>query len=76
MTATVKENPQISLCVKQKIDDYRLDMHEFCLYSRISRRAGNGEAWQSIANMARDSYVGLSRARKPMRLLNLAEITQ
>jgi len=76
MTAAVREEPQICLFVKQKIDDYRLDMQEFCLYTRISRRTGNSKAWQSIANMARACYVGLSRARKTWRLLNLAEITQ
>jgi len=76
MTAAVREETQICLFVRRDIDDYRLDVYEFRLYARISRRASNGRAWKSIANMARACCMSLSRARTTWRLLNLAEITQ
>jgi len=76
MTTAVREENQICLFVRRDIDDYGLDPYEFRLYTRISRRASNGGAWESLYKMARACCMSLSRARKPMRLLNLAEITQ
>lgn len=77
MTAAVKEKSELSLFVKREIDDYGLDTCEFRIYARrITRRAGNGEAWESLNNMASACRMALSRARKTLRVMNLAEITQ
>lgn len=76
MTAAAKEEKDFCLFVGRDIDDYGLDVYEFRLYARISRRAGSSQAWESIANMARGCCMSLSRARKTLRLVNLAEITQ
>ncbi len=76
MTAAVREETQISLCVKREIDDYGLDPYKFRLYACISRRASNGGAWESLYKMARACCISLSRARTTWQLLNLAEITQ
>ena len=74
MTAAVKEKRAFSLFVRRVIDDYGLDPDDFRIYPQITRRAGNGEAWESLANMASACHMTLSRARKTLRLLNLAEI--
>ena len=76
MTAAVKEKTELSLFVRREIDDYGLDPYEFRIYARITRRAGNGEAWESLANMASACPMSLSRARLALQILNLAEITQ
>ncbi len=77
MTVAVKEKSKFCLFFKCEIDDYGLeDPHEFCVYAQITRRAGNGEAWESLANIASACPIALSRARKTLRLPNLTEITQ
>lgn len=63
MTAAVKEKRELALFVKREIDDYGLDPYEFRIYAWITRRAGNGEAWESITNMASACCMALSRAR-------------
>ncbi len=75
-TAAVEEKSKSCLFVKREIDDYGLDPHKFRIYPRITRRSGNGQAWESLGNMTRAYRVTLSRARKTLRPLNLAEITQ
>jgi hypothetical protein len=76
MTAAVKEKSKFCLFVKCEIDNYRLDAHEFCIYAQITRRPENGQAWESLANMASAYRMALSEVRKTLQLLNLAEITQ
>ena len=75
MTAAVKEKSQFCLFVKREIG-YGQDTCVFRIYARITCRSGNGEAWESITNRAYACRMTLSRARKTLRLLNLAEITQ
>jgi len=76
MNAAVKKKSKFCLFVRREIDDYGLDPHEFRIYPRITYRAGNGQAWESLGNIASACRMALSRARKTLRLLNLAEITQ
>ena len=76
VTSAVKEKSKFCLFVKRKIDDYRLDPYEFRIYAWITRRTGNSEAWESLANMASACCMSLSRARKTLQILNLAEIAQ
>ena len=76
MTAAVKEKTELSLFVRREIDDYGLDPYEFRIYARITGRAGNSKAWESLNNMASACPIILRKARKTLRLLNLAEITQ
>ena len=76
MTATVKEKRELSLFVRREIDDYGLDPYEFRIYARITRRAGNGEAWESLTNMANACCMSLSRARKALSLLKLAKLIE
>ncbi len=75
-TAAVKEKSKFCLFARREIDDYGLNPYEFCIYARITCRVGNGEAWESITNMASACRIVLSQARKALRPLNLAEITQ
>jgi hypothetical protein len=76
MTAAVKEKSELSLFVRREIDDYGLDPYEFRIYARITRRAGNGEAWESLANMASACCMSLSRARRALHLLKLAKLVK
>jgi hypothetical protein len=76
MTAAVEEKRKSSLLVRRKIENYGLDSYEFRIYAQVTRGAGNGEAWESLANMASACPMALSRARKTLRLPNLAEIAQ
>ncbi len=76
MNAALKEKSELSLFVRREIDDYGLDPYEFRIYARITRRAGNGEAWESITNRTCACRMGLSRELKALQILNLAEITQ
>ena len=76
MTAAVKEKTELSLFVRREIDDYGLDPYEIRIYARITRRAGNDEAWESITSWACACRMSLSRARLTLQILNLAEITQ
>lgn len=62
-------NNDFSLFVSSDIDDYGLDPYEFRIYARISRRAGRGQAWESISNMARACRMSESRARAALQLL-------
>ncbi|PSB31366.1 helix-turn-helix domain-containing protein [Chlorogloea sp. CCALA 695] len=76
MTAAVKEKTELSLFVRREIDDYGLDPYEFRIYARITRRAGNGEAWESLTNMASACCMSLSRARRALQLLKLAKLVK
>ncbi len=76
MTAAVKEKTELSLFVRREIDDYGLDPYEFRIYARITRRAGNGEAWESLNNMASACCMSLSRARRALHLLKLAKLVK
>lgn len=76
MTAAVKEKSELSLFVRREIDDYGLDPYEFRIYARITRRAGNGEAWESLANMASACCMSLGRARRALHLLRLAKLVK
>jgi len=62
MNAAVKEKSELSLFVRREIDDYGLDPYEFRIYARITRRSGNGQAWESLAYMASACLMSLSRA--------------
>ena len=75
MNAAVKEKSEFCLFIKRGIG-YGQDTYEFRIYARITCRSGNSEMWQSLNNMASACRMGLSRARKTLRLLNLAEIAQ
>ncbi len=74
MTAAVKEKSELSLFVRREIDDYGLDPYEFRIYARITRRAGNGDAWESLNNMASACCMSLGRARRALHLLKLAKL--
>ena len=76
MTAAIKEKSELSLFVRREIDDYGLDPYEFRIYARITRRAGNGEAWESLANMASACCMSLGRARRALHLLKLAKLVK
>jgi hypothetical protein len=76
MNAAAKEKSDFSLFVRREIDDYGLDPYEFRIYARITRRAGNGEAWESLANMASACCMSLGRARKALSLLKLAKLVE
>ena len=76
MNAAVKEKSELSLFVKREIDDYGLDLYEFRIYARITRRSGNSEAWESITSWACACRMSLSRARLALQIPNLVEITQ
>ena len=62
MTAAVKEKSKFCLFVKREIDDYGIDPDEFCIYARITHSAGNGQAWESMTNMASAYHMALSQA--------------
>jgi DNA-binding transcriptional ArsR family regulator len=72
----VKDELELCLFVKSEIDDYGLDPYEFRLYAHIARRAGRGEAWESIPNMARACQMSISRARKALQLLEAAGLIE
>ncbi len=59
MTAAVKEKSELSLFVRREIDDYGLDLGEFRLYARITRRAIAKQA--DIALLAWNNYKTWSR---------------
>ncbi len=71
-----KNELELCLFVKSEIDDYGLDPYEFRLYARIARRAGRGEAWESIPRMARACQMSLARARKALQLLEAAGLIE
>ncbi len=62
MTAAVEEKSKFCLIVKREIDDYRLDPYEFRIYTQITRLAGNGQACESLANIASACCMSLTRA--------------
>ena len=68
----VTDVQDLVLFVKSDIDDYGLDPYEFRIYARIVRRAGRGEAWESIPSMARACRMSESRARAALQLLEAA----
>ena len=68
----VTDVQSLVLFVKSDIDDYGLDPYEFRIYARIVRRAGRGEAWESIPSMARACRMSESRARAALQLLEAA----
>ena len=70
MTAAIKEKSELSLFVRSEIDDYGLDPYEFRIYARITRCAGNGEAWESLNNKACACCMSLIKGAK-----NITEIS-
>ncbi len=76
MTAAVKENSKFYLFVRREIDGYGLDLDKFRIYPQITHRAGNSQAWESLANMASAYPMALVRARLALQILNLTEIPQ
>ena len=64
MTAAVKEKSELSLFVRREVDDYGLDLYEFRIYARITRRPGNGEAWESLNNKACACCMSLIKGAK------------
>jgi DNA-binding MarR family transcriptional regulator len=74
--SVIKNELELCLFVKSEIDDYGLDPYEFRLYARIARRAGRGEAWESIPNMACACQMSISRARKAIQLLEAAGLIE
>jgi DNA-binding transcriptional regulator YhcF (GntR family) len=51
------------------LDDFRLDMASFRLYSHIARRAGSGLCWESIDNMAITCCMNRKTAYKAFQVL-------
>lgn len=71
-TNSVTDERDIGLFVPSEIDDYGLDPYEFRIYARLVRRAGRGDAWESIPKMARACRMSESRARAALQLLEAA----
>lgn len=77
MTPTpVLDERELGLFVKSEIDDYGLDPYEFRIYARIVRRAGRGDAWESIPNMAKACMMSESRVRLALQLLEAAGLIE
>jgi len=77
MTPTpVLDERELGLFVKSEIDDYGLDPYEFRIYARIVRRAGRGDAWESIPNMAKACMMSESRVRLSLQLLEAAGLIE
>lgn len=73
----IKEKRELRLFVPSDLDDYGLDPFEFRLYARISRRAGkDGEASESVPNMAAACHITVNRARKVLQLLEQAGLIE
>lgn len=66
----------LRLFVPSEIDDYGLDPYEFRIYARIVRRAGRGDAWESIPKMAKACFMSESRARLALQLLEAAGLIE
>ncbi len=58
--------------IPSTLDDYGLDPFEFRVYSHIARRAGSGECWEAIDNIAACCKMNVKTARKAIALLSLA----
>ncbi|AFZ33344.1 hypothetical protein Glo7428_4929 (plasmid) [Gloeocapsa sp. PCC 7428] len=73
----IKEKRELRLFVPSDLDDYGLDPFEFRLYARICRRAGkDGEASESVPNMAAACHITVNRARKVLQLLEQAGLIE
>lgn len=73
-TNSVTDERDIGLFVPSEIDDYGLDPYEFRIYARLVRRAGRGDAWESIPKMAGACRMSESRARAALQLLEAARL--
>ena len=51
------------------LDDYGLAPQEFRVYCHIARRASSGQAWPSVANIARVCLIHPQTARRALRVL-------
>lgn len=52
------------LFVHSAVDDYPLSTEEFRVYAHLARRAGSGEAWPSIASIAKHCRIHEDTARR------------
>jgi DNA-binding transcriptional ArsR family regulator len=55
--------------IHSKLDDYGLSPIEFRVYARLARRAGSGQAFESVPSMARDFEVSGRTVQRSLRVL-------
>lgn len=62
--------------IHSKLDDYGLSPVEFRVYGRLARRAGSGEARESVRNMAAGCKMSERSVQLALKLLELAGLVQ
>jgi hypothetical protein len=62
--------------IHSELDDYGLSPIEFRIYGRLARRAGKGEAKESVPKMAEGCKVSERSVQLALRLLELAGLTE
>jgi hypothetical protein len=65
-TFTAKE---CTAFIPSVLDDFGLDPYTFRIYCRICRRAGNGEAYEAIPNMARECLMSVRQVQVCLKRL-------
>jgi predicted RNA-binding Zn-ribbon protein involved in translation (DUF1610 family) len=62
--------------IHSELDDYGLDPYEFRVYSRLARRAGQGEAMESALNIAKTCGISERKVRDAINLLFAARLIE
>jgi DNA-binding transcriptional ArsR family regulator len=59
----------LPIFIHSELDEYGLDPFEFRIYSRLSRRAGNGDTMESVPRMAQATRMSERKVRYALKLL-------
>ncbi|MBD2076347.1 helix-turn-helix domain-containing protein [Phormidium sp. FACHB-592] len=73
-TTNARDERDLGAFIPSNLDDYGLDPFEFRVYSHIARRAGSGECWESINNIAACCNMNVKTARKAIAVLTAARL--
>ncbi|HEY9825207.1 MAG TPA: helix-turn-helix domain-containing protein, partial [Stenomitos sp.] len=66
----VVDKRKLPIYIDSELDDLGLDPYTFRIYARLARRAaGNGESYESVANMALSCHMSERQVKRALKLL-------
>lgn len=74
--ALLEDGRNLPIFIHSKLDDLGLDPYEFRIYARIARRAGKGDAFESVKNMAQGCRMSEGKVKASLRTLLSRRLVQ
>lgn len=73
-TSRARDNRDLVFFAHAALDDLGLRPCEFRIYCRLARRAGTGEAWESVGNLAKGCEMSERQTQYALKLLVAAKL--